>query len=55
METTLTIGSECCITGIPLDFEKALKERLTIDNPEYLAAKKYGRWIGKKLKPQLKY
>ena len=55
METTLTIGSQCCLTGIPLDLEKALKERLTIDNPEYLAAKKYGRWIGKKLTPQLKY
>jgi superfamily II DNA or RNA helicase len=35
--------------------EKELKGRLTIDNPQYIAAKKYSRWIGKKLKPQLKY
>jgi len=55
MKLTLTVGAECSLTGIPLDFEQELKQRLTIDNPEYLAAKKYGRWIGKKLKPQLKY
>jgi superfamily II DNA or RNA helicase len=55
MEPTLTVTSDCLLTGIDFEFEKELKSRLTIDNPKYLAAKKYGRWIGKKLKPQLKY
>ncbi|MGB3209741.1 MAG: DEAD/DEAH box helicase [Desulforhopalus sp.] len=55
MEPTLTVTSDCLITGIDLLLEKELKSRLTIDNPQYIAARKYGRWIGKKLKPQLKY
>jgi len=55
MEPTLTVTSDCLITGIDLALEKELKHRLTIDNPQYAAAKKYGRWIGRKLKPQLKY
>ena len=55
MEPTLTVSSDCLLTGISFDFEKKIKSQLTIDNPQYKAAKKYGRWIGKKLKPQLKY
>jgi len=55
METTLTVSSDCLIGGIDLALEKALKSRLTIDNPQYIAAKKFGRWVGKKIKPQLKY
>ena len=55
MEPTLTVSSDCLLTGISFDFEKEIKRQLTIDNPQYKAAKKYGRWIGKKLKPQLKY
>ncbi len=55
MEPTLTMSSDCLLTGISFDFEKEIKSQLTIDNPQYKAAKKYGRWIGKKLKPQLKY
>lgn len=55
MEPTLTVSTDCLLTGIDLKLEKELKARLTIDNPQYAAAKKYGRWIGKKLKPQLKY
>jgi hypothetical protein len=31
----------------------ALKAELTIDNPKYQAAKQFGRWIGKQLKPKL--
>ncbi|NPE28504.1 DEAD/DEAH box helicase, partial [Methanococcoides sp. SA1] len=34
---------------------RALKSELTIDNPKYVAARRYGRWIGKKLKPTLSY
>jgi superfamily II DNA or RNA helicase len=55
MAPTLTVAADCVFTGIDTELEKELKKRLTIDNPRYLAAKKYGRWIGKKLKPQLKY
>ena len=55
MDLVLTVGRDCLLKHIPLVLEKKLKEALTIDNPEYLAAKKYGRWIGKRLKPQLKY
>lgn len=52
---TLTVSSDCFLSGISLSFEREIKARLTIENPQYIAAKKYGRWIGKKLKPQLKY
>ena len=51
----LTVSSDCLLSDIDLALEEELKKRLTIDNPQYLAAKKYGRWIGKKLKPTLKY
>lgn len=51
----MTVAADCLLDGIPLELEQQLKEKLTIDNPQYLAAKKYGRWIGKKLKPTLKY
>ncbi len=51
----LTVAADCLLEGLPLTLEKELKRRLTIDNPQYAAAKKYGRWIGKQLKPQLKY
>jgi superfamily II DNA or RNA helicase len=30
-----------------------LENRLTIDNPQYQAAKKYGRWVGKNFKQKL--
>ncbi len=55
MEPILTVSSDCLVTGIDLALEKEFKSRLTIDNPLYAAAKKYGRWVGKKLKPQLQY
>lgn len=55
MLPTLTVSTDCLLTGIDFALEKELKSRLTIDNPRYVAARKYGRWIGKKLKPQLMY
>lgn len=54
-QLTLTVTADCMLQGISRDLEEAVKARLTIDNPQYIAAKKFGRWIGKKLKPQLKY
>lgn len=52
---SLTVAADCLLEDIPLALEKAVKERLTIDNPKYVSAKKYGRWIGKKLQSKLKY
>lgn len=51
----LTVAADCLLEGISFSLEKEIKRHLTLDNPQYTAAKKYGRWIGKKLKPQLKY
>lgn len=51
----LTVSSDCLLTGLSLPLEKAIKERLTIDNPKYVSAKRYGRWVGKRLQPTLKY
>lgn len=55
MTPVLTVTSDCLLSEIDFLLEQELKTRLTIENPQYLAAKKYGRWIGKKLKAQLKY
>ncbi len=54
-ELTLTVSNDCLLEGLSLDLEKIIKKDLTIENPKYIAAKKYGRWVGKKIKPQLKY
>lgn len=52
---SLTVAADCLLEDIPLDLERLIKERLTIDNPKYVSAKKYGRWVGKQLQPKLKY
>jgi superfamily II DNA or RNA helicase len=52
---TLTVSSDCYLENPDLGLERAIKARLTIDNPKYIAALRYGRWIGKKLKPQIRY
>lgn len=52
---TLTVSSDCLLQGMDAMVEQELKKLLTIDNPRYLAAKRYGRWIGKRLKPTLQY
>ncbi len=54
-ELKLTVFNDCLLEGISLELERAIKKDLTIDNPKYIAAKRYGRWVGKKIKPQLKY
>ncbi|SDO74670.1 DEAD/DEAH box helicase [Desulforhopalus singaporensis] len=51
----LTVSSDCAFTGIAFDLEQEIKNKLTLENPQYTAAKKYGRWIGKNLKRQLRY
>lgn len=52
---TLTVSSDCLLEGLDPAVEQVIKEKLTIDNPQYIAAKRYGRWIGKRLKPTLHY
>jgi superfamily II DNA or RNA helicase len=52
---SLTIAADCLLTDIPFALERAIKDRLTIDNPKYISAKKFGRWVAKDLKPKLKY
>ncbi len=52
---TLTVSSDCFIDHPDENLEKVLKDKLTIDNPKYVAARRYGRWIGKRLKPKLSY
>lgn len=52
---SLTIAADCLLTDIPFALEKVIKDSLTIDNPKYISAKKFGRWIAKDLKPKLKY
>ena len=52
---SLTVAADCLLTDIPFALEKAIKDRLTIDNPKYISAKKFGRWIAKDLKPKLYY
>ena len=54
-KVTLTVSNDCLLENIALDLEKRIKTELTINNPKYIAARRYGRWVGKKLKPQLKY
>ncbi len=55
LQPRLTIGAECCLTGISGELRNDLRRRLTIVNPKYQAAKKYGRWIGRDLKPKLTF
>lgn len=50
---TLTVGSEAVLSGASDSLMDALKKQLTIDNPKYQDAKKFGRWMGKSLKPYL--
>ncbi|MGL1932848.1 MAG: DEAD/DEAH box helicase [Desulfotalea sp.] len=51
----LTVSADCLLEGIGLELENSIKEALTIDNPQYTSAKKFGRWVGKNLKPTLTY
>ena len=49
----MTVAGQCHLAGISGSLLVALQSRLTIDNPKYHAAKKYGRWIGKNFKKKL--
>jgi len=49
----LRVGAECLLKTEATELLEALKHELTIDNPKYNDAKKYGRWVGKNFKRQL--
>ncbi|MGB5685659.1 MAG: DEAD/DEAH box helicase family protein, partial [Candidatus Electrothrix sp.] len=49
----LTVKSECVLSGAPEELRAAIREQLTVDNPKYLAAQRYSRWLGKQIKPKL--
>lgn len=51
---TLTVDAQCLLTGAPDILSKVLQNALTLPNPKYQSAQKYGRWVGKKL-PQYLY
>lgn len=54
-QATLTVTSDCLLTGAKEATLEFLKKELTIDNPKYVDAVKYGRWVGKRLRPKLKF
>lgn len=54
-KVTLTVSSEAYLEGYSQSLLEKIKQQLTIENPKYHDAKKYGRWMGKKLKPYLKF
>lgn len=49
----LTVGAECLLETTSPDLLEKLKHELTIDNPKYKDAQKYGRWVGKNFKRKL--
>jgi superfamily II DNA or RNA helicase len=52
-EPLLTVTGQCHLEGISSRLITELRNRLTIDNPKYHAAKKYGRWVGRNFKQKL--
>ncbi|HHD64726.1 MAG TPA: DEAD/DEAH box helicase [Desulfobulbaceae bacterium] len=49
----LIVDKECALAGASQALSSGIRERLTIKNPKYDAAVRYGRWVGKQLKPKL--
>jgi superfamily II DNA or RNA helicase len=52
-EVVLTVGADCLLENGSPALTSAVKQELTVANPVYRDAKKYGRWLGKKIKPYL--
>ncbi len=49
----LLVDKECMLEGAPPSLAAVIRKRLTVKNPKYDAAVRYGRWVGKQLKPKL--
>jgi superfamily II DNA or RNA helicase len=47
------VDSEACLSGASETQKAIIRQKLTISNPKYEAARRYSRWIGKKLVPRL--
>ncbi len=52
---TLKVDNQCRLTGAPVPVRDEIRKYLTIDNPKYRDAKRYSRWVGKTLKPTLRF
>jgi superfamily II DNA or RNA helicase len=52
-QPVLEVSSECFLRGAPSALRAAIRAQLTINNPKYMDAKRYSRWVGKQLKPKL--
>lgn len=50
---TLIISNQCNLRNADPKIVKQIKTALTINNPKYIEATKYGRWIGKDLTEKL--
>lgn len=53
MTMQLRVDNVCTLTGASSTLQDAIRSRLTIKNPKYDAAVRYGRWVGKNLKAKL--
>lgn len=51
----LTVGAQCLLSGASDSLRKVLKSGLTLPNPKYQSAKKYGRWVGRNFPQHLYY
>ncbi|MCI5159071.1 MAG: DEAD/DEAH box helicase, partial [Candidatus Electrothrix sp. AUS1_2] len=51
----LVVNSECFLRGASEELCAAIREQLTIDNPKYLDAQRYSRWVGTQIKPKLHF
>lgn len=51
----LTVNAQCLLSGAPKSLCQVLKSGLTLPNPKYQSAKKYGRWVGKNFPQHLYY
>ncbi|MBU0682577.1 MAG: DEAD/DEAH box helicase [Proteobacteria bacterium] len=51
----LTVSNECFLAQAGAGAVGAIIQELTIDNPKYVDAVKYGRWVGKRIKPKLTF
>lgn len=51
----LTVDHEARLSGGTPALAQAIKQQLTLENPKYRDARKFGRWIGKGLQPRLHF
>jgi superfamily II DNA or RNA helicase len=49
----LEVAAECFLREAPDSLRSVLRRQLTVNNPKYMDAKRYSRWVGKQLKPKL--